>query len=216
MNPITQNQNPILTSRLVNNFVKSEENEMKKELIKESNVTLTSDVTIFYFSYFYLPKKKENRRAQEKIQITEREKNGRVCLEIKDVLPWNSNANNIHSFFYESNKQNNINSNFFFQIFGVQKPLVEKTTKFQTNSSDNISIQIGGSTLKKKEDLTETTQRMFQPKICCNKRDEFLNRKNISSFNFFQPTKPLKNYSPSMLAVNRIKKKFSIRDLIEE
>ena len=166
----------------------------------------------------------------ERFQLNE--KNGKVCPEIKDILTYQNH--NMHSVYYESNYQNNLNSNFFFQLFGVQKPLVEKNTKFQVNISDNSSTCRITNTMKKKEDFSETTQRIVQPKICVKKREECLNRKAISSLNFFQQcsqpdrlekaekhlmlNQNIKEKNPLtvLLSQQKIKKKYSIKDLIDE
>jgi len=225
-NAVIKGPNPILSSRLVNNFG---ENDMKKE-IKESNITLTCEVN-FNLKYFYVfDIIQDNKRVQEK--IIPKEKLGNVCPEIKDMLAFPS-SNGLHSCFYENNKNNNLNSNFFFQIFGVQKPIFEKNTKFQINNlTDNAStIQIA-NTYKKKEDLSETTQRTAHPKIIVNKRDEILNRKGkaISSFTFFQqfskPAVIIEKLIPqngdsqkalnNILHQNKAKKKFYLKDLIDE
>ena len=170
---------------------------------------------------------KDNRKLQEKKQP--KEIFTKVCPEIKDVLAFPTQ--NLHSCFYE-NKNNNLNSNFFFQIFGIPKPGIEKTAKFQINNiSDNSTLLIAANTIKKKEEFSETTQRTVQPKICVKRRDETLNRKAISSLNFFQQcSKPSamqkedhkieksgqEKILNNLLFQNKVKKKLCVRDLMDD
>lgn len=147
-------------------------------------------------------------------------------------------TNNLHSVFYENNKQNNLNSNFFFQIFGVQKQ-IEKTTKFYSNTSGNSSTLQAANTVRKKDEFSEITERTVYPKKLLQSRDEFLNRKTkaVSSLNFFhQCSKPnasenkndrqsyhyglvqnpsLKNPLNEFLFQNRSKKIFCLKDLTD-
>lgn len=112
----------------------------------------------------------------------------------------------------------------------MQKPLVEKTSKFQINNSDNSStIQIA-ATIKKKEEFSDSTQRTVQPKVYAKRREEALSRKAISSLNFLQQcSKPLntekilpEKMEKAKIAINNFfvpvkpKKKFCLRDLMDE
>lgn len=155
---------------------------------------------------------------------------------MKDILVCSSN--NLHSVFYENNKQNSLNSNSFFQTFGLQKNPQEKTIKFQINNSDNNSTFQIGNNAKKREDFSDTTQKIAQPKIFTKSRDELLSRKAISSLNFFQqcskasnppismdsfPTKNRELHSNKkenalnqLLTGKKITKKYCLKDLIDE
>lgn len=151
----------------------------------------------------------------------------------------------MHSVFYETSKQNNLNSNFFFQIFGVTKNPNEKTTKFIINNSDtNNSTLQNGTLIKRKEEFSDSTQKISQPRVFTKSRDECLNRKAVSSLNFFQQysksnknPKEIEEYngnskekidklyfsnkkssalSQLLVSNNKIKKKFCLKDLVDE
>ena len=90
---------------------------------------------------------------------------------------------------------------------------------------------IAANTIKKREEFSETTQRTVQPKICVKKRDETLNRKAISSLNFFQQcSKPSvmqkedhkieksgqEKILNNLLFQNKVKRKLCIKDLMDD
>lgn len=138
-----------------------------------------------------------------------------------------------------------MNSNFFFQIFGATKNPTEKTTKFIISNSDaNNSTLQNGTLIKRKEEFSESTQKISQPRVFTKSRDEFLNRKAVSSLNFFQQySKTNKNpkeieednshskekmdklsfsnkkssaLSQLLVNNNKIKKKYCLKDLVDE